>query len=56
MLTRRTAVFVVPSETVGHDLTFTHYTSKVVVGKYPAKTAKAIEPLNRRQVKKKAVH
>jgi hypothetical protein len=35
MLRRRTAVYVAPSETVGHDLVFRHYTNKVVVGKYP---------------------
>ena len=35
MLKRKSAVHVVPNETVGHDLVFRHYTNKVVVGKYP---------------------
>jgi hypothetical protein len=34
MIKRRTAVFIVPSQIVGHDLIFRHYTNKVVVGKY----------------------
>lgn len=31
---RRSAVYVVLHETVGHDLVFKHYTKKVVVGNY----------------------
>lgn len=55
MQKRRTAVFVVPSETVGHDLIFRHYTNKVVVGKYPnLKTAKAIAQVKDQRLKKDA--
>jgi hypothetical protein len=31
---RRSAVFVIPSHIVGHELVFRHYTNKVVVGKH----------------------
>jgi len=31
---RRSAVLVVLSNAVGHELVFSHYTNKVVVGKY----------------------
>lgn len=55
MLKRRTAVFVVPCETVGHDLIFRHYTNNVVVGKYPnLTTAKAIARAKEQRLKKDA--
>lgn len=44
MSKRRSAVYVVLNETVGHDLVFRHYTNKVVVGKYSElKTIKSTE-------------
>lgn len=53
MLRRRTAVYIVPSEIVGHDLIFRHYTNKVVVGKYPeTKMSKALEQLRNSSVKR----
>jgi hypothetical protein len=55
MLKRRTAVFVVPCETVGHDLKFRHYTNKVVVGKYPKlKMDRAIAQAKDQRLKKDA--
>lgn len=55
MLRRRTAVYVVPSATVGHDLIFRHYTNKVVVGKYPeTKMSRAVEKIKNAQAKRKS--
>lgn len=34
MKTRRSAVFVIPNDIVGHQLVFKHYTNKVVVGNF----------------------
>jgi hypothetical protein len=40
MKTRRSAVFVIPNSIVGHELVFSHYTNKVVVGNYTYKPSK----------------
>jgi hypothetical protein len=50
---RRSAVLVVLSGSVGHELVFRHVTSKVVVGQYPQMKTKISGQTKRLQKKQK---